>query len=75
MHVDVEDRVFDAIARLSRRLLVTVEDEATRGGRHFPRDYRAVFESRGLRQVHSQPTPEMPSFVTRVFAPGLIAHR
>lgn len=42
--------VFGEMARIARTV-VTIEDEDTVSERHFPRDYRRVFESTGLRQV------------------------
>lgn len=71
----VHDRgsaVFDELARLTRRHLLTIEDEHKVSWRHFPRDYRRVFEARGLRQVHQERCePEThgldPVHVVRVF--------
>jgi 2-polyprenyl-3-methyl-5-hydroxy-6-metoxy-1,4-benzoquinol methylase len=46
--------VLDQIARVCGRHLITIEDEHKVSWRHFPRDYRRVFEARGLRQVFSE---------------------
>jgi SAM-dependent methyltransferase len=63
--------VFDEMARVTRGLLITVEDEQNRSWRHFPRNYQAVFESRGLRQVEqvdcSRVLELSQAFVARVF--------
>lgn len=50
IHPDSE-WIFDDIVRISRGAVVTVEDEHGTSIRHTPRDYREIFESRGLRQV------------------------
>ncbi|HEY7702381.1 MAG TPA: class I SAM-dependent methyltransferase [Candidatus Limnocylindrales bacterium] len=53
IHPDSE-WVFDDIVRVCRGTVVTVEDEHGVSRHHTPRDYREVFESRGLRQVAHQ---------------------
>jgi SAM-dependent methyltransferase len=53
IHPDSE-WIFDDIVRISRGAIVTVEDEHGVSRHHTPRDYRNVFESRGLRQVAHQ---------------------
>jgi SAM-dependent methyltransferase len=50
VHPD-SDAIFDHIVRVAGRFILTIEDEGTVTPRHFARDYRAVFESRGCRQV------------------------
>jgi SAM-dependent methyltransferase len=50
IHPDSE-WIFDDIVRISRGAVVTVEDEHGTSIRHTPRDYRRIFEARGLRQV------------------------
>ena len=52
-HIPPEnDGVFDHIARLGKYNLLTVEDEvSSHGDRHFPRNYKRVFEDLGLEQV------------------------
>jgi len=50
LHPDSEF-VFDEMVRISSRYIVTIEDESRTSERHFPRNYRTVFESRGMRQV------------------------
>ncbi|MBV9462961.1 MAG: methyltransferase domain-containing protein [Verrucomicrobiae bacterium] len=44
--------VFDEIARISSRFVITVENEWS--WMLFPRDFRKVFEDRGFVQVHSE---------------------
>ena len=53
IHVD-SDWIFDEIVRVAGSTVVTVEDELHVSQRHVPRDYRVVFESRGMRQVVHQ---------------------
>lgn len=50
-HVPPENEsVFKHIARLSTNLL-TIEDETCSSSRHFPRNYREVFEGLGMKHV------------------------
>ena len=48
--------VLDEIARVAAFAVVTIENEQEASVRHFPRNYRTVFEQRGLRQVHEEPS-------------------
>jgi SAM-dependent methyltransferase len=68
IHTD-SDWVFGEIARIARRTLVTIEDEREASWRHFPRNYRKVFERLGLRQVEEAgAVPGLSrAFVLRVF--------
>lgn len=61
--------VFGEIARVVRGVLITIEDEGHYSHRHFPRNYKRVFEARGLREIEAiHAPPELPrSFVARVF--------
>lgn len=61
--------VFPHIARITKRTLVTIEDERDYSERHFPRDYQRIFEPLGLRQVEAiEAVPDMTdAFVSRVF--------
>lgn len=46
------DWVFEELAKRTK-YIITVEDESTyRSGRHFPRNYRTVFEKFGFYQLH-----------------------
>lgn len=72
IHYD-SDWVLADIARIARRFVITIEDEASRSGRHFARNYRKVFEELGLAEVEriEQP-PDCPAgFVARVFRQAL----
>jgi len=51
IHYDSE-WIFPEIARITKGYLITIEDEyATTDWRHFPRNYKRVFEALGMRQV------------------------
>jgi SAM-dependent methyltransferase len=71
IHPDSE-WIFDEIVRITRGVVVTIEDEKGESWRHTPRDYEAVFEARGLRQIsHERPGREHgfgPAFMARAFA-------
>jgi SAM-dependent methyltransferase len=50
-HIHPEsDWVFPHLARASN-MIVTVEDEVEEGPHHFPRDYRRVFETCGMKEL------------------------
>lgn len=51
-HIPPENEsVFRHVARLGRYNLLTIEDEVGHGDRHFPRNYKDVFENLGMKQV------------------------
>lgn len=50
IHTDSEF-VFPHMARITKRVLVTIEDEKGLSWRHFPRNYKKVFENLGMRQI------------------------
>jgi SAM-dependent methyltransferase len=70
IHPDSE-ALFADMARVAGRCVVTIEDEKLTTWRHFPRDYRAVFEGLGLRQVEALECRNVKGlgrrFVARVF--------
>jgi hypothetical protein len=59
------------MVRVTRGVIVTIEDEADVSHRHTPRNYRRVFETLGMVQVSEEPCgplADLPrSFVARVF--------
>lgn len=63
--------IFPEIARVTRRVLIVIEDEAGTSWRHVPRNYQSVFEPLGLRQVEVVNCREVeglgPDFKARVF--------
>ncbi len=50
IHTDSE-WIFPKIARITRDYLITVENECVISWRHFPRNYKKVFEPLGLKQI------------------------
>jgi SAM-dependent methyltransferase len=70
VHPDAES-LFADVARVASRVVVTIEDEGHVTGRHFVRDYGAVFGALGCTALFAEPTPEAlglgTSFVTRAF--------
>lgn len=69
VHYD-SDWLLEHVARVARRFVVTVENEADISDRTFPRNYKRVFERHGARQLEEiAPVPGLPGgFVARVFA-------
>jgi SAM-dependent methyltransferase len=69
IHTDSE-WIFEHIVRIAP-VVVTIEDESERSARHFPRDYRRVFEDLGMKEVHAQrcdsTTGLSSNFMARVF--------
>lgn len=71
-HIHTESEwVFREIVRVARDTLITIEDEEHISWRHFPRNYRQVFQQIGLEQVHEEDCSDIPGlgpgFVARVF--------
>ncbi len=65
-------QVFAGIARVCRSFLITIEDERRTSWRHFPRNYRRIFELLGLAQLHEERCERethglSPAHVARVF--------
>jgi 2-polyprenyl-3-methyl-5-hydroxy-6-metoxy-1,4-benzoquinol methylase len=63
--------IFAEMARITNAFLVTVEDERGVSWRHFPRDYKKVFEPLRMRQIEAIDCREVDglgsSFFARVF--------
>ena len=52
MHIHKDSHwVFEEIARITGRYLVTIEDEKGKARKNFPRDYGKIFEKLGMVQV------------------------
>lgn len=62
---------FHEIARITKTLLITIEDEFTISPIHFPRNYKKIFQSLGLRQIEEfkgNPSTGLGrNFVARIF--------
>jgi len=53
-HIHTESEwIFPEIARITKELLVTIEDEHGESWRHFPRDYRPIFEPLGFVETEA----------------------
>lgn len=50
IHSDSEF-IFSHMARIVKKTLITVEDEKGLSWRHFPRNYKRIFENLGLKQI------------------------
>lgn len=70
IHSDSE-WLFREIVRVTKKILITIEDEEHISWRHFPRNYRRVFQSLGLEQIDEKDCTDIPGlgpgFVARVF--------
>ncbi len=70
IHPDSEF-IFLEMARITKKYLVTIESEKDLSWRHFPRKYKKVFETLGMRQIEQFNCKEIkdlgPNFWARVF--------
>ena len=70
IHPDSE-WLFDRLAQMATKCLITIEDELHNTERHKARNYRIVFEALGLKQVEQSVPPENTelgtAFIARVF--------
>lgn len=71
IHPDSEF-IFPEIARITGRCLITIEDEGHVSWRHFPRNYKRVFQACGMRQIdefqcHRQIEGLSSNFWARIF--------
>ena len=61
---------FDSIAKQST-WIITIEDEKTHSPRHFPRNYKKIFEKRGFNQIYEKTNLQdyylSSSFIARMF--------
>jgi len=75
IHTDSE-WVFEEIVRITKRYLITIEDEKCISWRHFPRNYRKIFEKLGLEEILEMKCDEVPnlpkSFKARVFEKNIL---
>ena len=73
IHRDSEG-VFKEIARVASKYLFTFEDEGCQSWRHFPRNYKKIFEPFGWKQVHEEAGEAVigigGGFVARLFVRG-----
>lgn len=72
IHTDSEF-IFPHIVRITKKILVTIEDEKGISRRHFPRNYKKVFESLMMRQIEEISCRKIQvcglnrNFVARIF--------
>ena len=70
IHHKTANNVFDSIAKQST-WIITIEDEKTHSPRHFPRNYKKIFEKRGFNQIYEKTNLQdyylSSSFIARMF--------
>ncbi len=70
IHYD-SDWAFERVAAMTRKYLVTIEDEKSQGAHHFPRNYKLAFRKSKLKQVESINCKKIPllgkNYVARIF--------
>jgi SAM-dependent methyltransferase len=71
-HIHDQNRwIFPEIARISKSLLITIEDERKVSWRHFPRNYKKIFERYGMKEIESMNCIDIEGlrsdFMARVF--------
>lgn len=63
--------VFSEMARIAMKYLITIEDEKNASERHFPRNYKQIFESLHLREIYEHNCADVPmlsaKFNARIF--------
>jgi SAM-dependent methyltransferase len=71
VHIHYESNwVLEDVARIARRHIVTIEDEACTTSRHFKRNYRDVFEGLGFCQIAEhgmEHIQDLTQYTARVF--------
>jgi SAM-dependent methyltransferase len=71
IHPDVAETVFDNMVRVTRKYIITIENEIKPGRRHFVRCYKDVFEKRRMKEIDSKPCTGIQGldkyYVYRVF--------
>ena len=76
-HIHPESEfIFNHISRVTRKFLITIEDEYGVSWRNFPRNYKKIFEKLGMKCVETVGAYGMaklglhPTYVCRVFVKG-----
>ena len=66
------DWVFSYLSKMSKKYLVIIEDEWQVSNRHFPRNYKDIFENLGMTQLEDINCVHIPglnkNFFARVFS-------
>lgn len=60
--------IFSEMVRITRDFLITIEDERGVSWRHFPRNYKKVFESRGMKQIQEFNCSDVAGLGSNFFA-------
>lgn len=76
MHIHPKSNfIFDHIARVSNKYIITIEGEMMLSSRHFPRNYKDIFEKRGFKQTSFEMTenkiPDYANLHYRIFSKDL----
>ena len=70
IHPDSEF-IFSEMVRITKNLLITIEDEKHVSWRHFPRNYKHIFEPLGMEQIYEHHCKKKdglgPNFRARIF--------
>lgn len=68
MHIPPESEfIMDELARVTKKVLVTSEDEVKSGSRWFRRSYKPIFESLGFTETYSIRGDHFPGLNERFF--------
>ena len=54
--------IFSEMVRITKKYLITIEDEKGISWRHFPRNYKKIFEPLGMKQVEQFNCREIKDF-------------
>jgi 2-polyprenyl-3-methyl-5-hydroxy-6-metoxy-1,4-benzoquinol methylase len=60
--------VFSEMARVTKKCLITIEDEKNVSERHFPRNYKNIFEALGLSQTYEKHLSKNKGLNAKFFA-------
>lgn len=75
-HIHYEnDWLFAHIVRVTGRTFISIEDEKNVSERHFPRNYRRVFEALGMRQVERIGGRRIAGLASRYFVARVFERR
>jgi SAM-dependent methyltransferase len=63
------DWIFPEIAKIAKRVIITLEDELSTTSRHYPRNYAEIFTELGWNMVFDEVAPDdlLPRFTKRIF--------
>ena len=67
IHTDSE-WIFPEMVRITKDFLITIEDERSVSWRHFPRNYKKVFEPFGMEQIEEINCSEVDRLGSKFFA-------